>query len=261
MQPTLAHYLVVAAILFGLGLFTVATRRNAVGMLLGVELILNAGALNFVAFDHFAAEAKRERAGLRRLHHRLRRERSRDRARDRASGLPLAPHKASPPTSSRSSATSAPPDARFFGGPGGASRSPGISGSSSRCRFAAALFCASRAAHLIRSAPSRRAARRVSGSAKQIAILSVGALSLSFGVTVYHACVLASKAASERVLLQHLWNMVRVGQLDASFDLAFDPLSATMALVVTGNRPPDLPLRLLLHEGGPPWPTRASSPG
>ena len=49
----LAHYLTVAAVLFGLGLLTVMTRRNAVGILLGVELILNAAALNFVAFDHF----------------------------------------------------------------------------------------------------------------------------------------------------------------------------------------------------------------
>ena len=50
---SLSHYLVVAAILFGLGLFTVITRRNAVGILLGVELILNAAGLNFVAFEHF----------------------------------------------------------------------------------------------------------------------------------------------------------------------------------------------------------------
>jgi NADH-quinone oxidoreductase subunit K len=54
MHPGLTHYLAVAAILFVLGLFTVVTRRNAVGMLLGVELILNAGALNFVAFNHYA---------------------------------------------------------------------------------------------------------------------------------------------------------------------------------------------------------------
>ena len=54
-HPTLEHYLVVGAILFGLGLFTVITRRNAVGMLLGVELVLNAAALNFVAFNHFVA--------------------------------------------------------------------------------------------------------------------------------------------------------------------------------------------------------------
>jgi NADH-quinone oxidoreductase subunit K len=57
-HPTLAHYLVVGAVLFGLGLFTVVTRRNAIGMFLGVELILNAAALNFVAFDHFVGEAK-----------------------------------------------------------------------------------------------------------------------------------------------------------------------------------------------------------
>lgn len=49
----LVHYLSVAACLFGLGLFTVLTRRNAVGILLGVELILNAAGLNFVAFEHF----------------------------------------------------------------------------------------------------------------------------------------------------------------------------------------------------------------
>lgn len=51
----LQHFLVVGAVLFGLGLFTVITRRNAVGILLGVELILNAAALNFVAFEQFVA--------------------------------------------------------------------------------------------------------------------------------------------------------------------------------------------------------------
>jgi NADH-quinone oxidoreductase subunit K len=51
----LVHYLTVGAVLFGLGMFTVMTRRNAVGILLGVELILNAAALNFVAFEHFIA--------------------------------------------------------------------------------------------------------------------------------------------------------------------------------------------------------------
>jgi NADH-quinone oxidoreductase subunit K len=49
----LVHYLSVAAALFGFGLLTVMTRKNAVGILLGVELILNAAALNFVAFEHF----------------------------------------------------------------------------------------------------------------------------------------------------------------------------------------------------------------
>jgi NADH-quinone oxidoreductase subunit K len=49
----LPHYLVIAAILFSLGMFCVLTRRNAVGMLMGIELILNAATLNFVAFNHF----------------------------------------------------------------------------------------------------------------------------------------------------------------------------------------------------------------
>lgn len=49
----LPHYLAVSAALFAIGLLTVATRRNAVAILMGVELILNAAALNFVAFSHF----------------------------------------------------------------------------------------------------------------------------------------------------------------------------------------------------------------
>ena len=50
----LPHYLIVASILFVLGLLTVATRRNAVAILMGVELILNAASLNFVAFSRFS---------------------------------------------------------------------------------------------------------------------------------------------------------------------------------------------------------------
>ena len=51
----LVHYLTVAAVLFGLGLLTIMTRRNAVGVLLGVELILNAAGVNFVAFSYYVA--------------------------------------------------------------------------------------------------------------------------------------------------------------------------------------------------------------
>jgi NADH-quinone oxidoreductase subunit K len=53
MNVGLPHYLVLSALLFALGLATVATRRNAVAILMGVELILNAAGLNFVAFAHF----------------------------------------------------------------------------------------------------------------------------------------------------------------------------------------------------------------
>jgi NADH:ubiquinone oxidoreductase subunit K len=47
---TLEHYLVVGAALFCLGLLAVTTRRNAISVLMGVELILNAANLNLVAF-------------------------------------------------------------------------------------------------------------------------------------------------------------------------------------------------------------------
>jgi NADH-quinone oxidoreductase subunit K len=53
MHVTLAHFLVVGGLLFALGLYTVSTRRNAVGVLMGVELILNGANVNFVAFDRF----------------------------------------------------------------------------------------------------------------------------------------------------------------------------------------------------------------
>ena len=49
----LPHILIVGAVLFALGMVTVVTRRNAVGILMGVELILNAANLNFIAFNHF----------------------------------------------------------------------------------------------------------------------------------------------------------------------------------------------------------------
>lgn len=50
----LNHFLVLSAILFSLGLFGVMTRRNAVVVLMGVELILNAANLNLVAFSKYS---------------------------------------------------------------------------------------------------------------------------------------------------------------------------------------------------------------
>ena len=46
-------YLLLAAVVFVLGLFGVLTRRNAVGILLGIELMLNAVNINLVAFSRF----------------------------------------------------------------------------------------------------------------------------------------------------------------------------------------------------------------
>lgn len=50
----LQSYLMVAAILFLLGLIACASRRNAIGILIGIELIINAAILNFMAFWRFA---------------------------------------------------------------------------------------------------------------------------------------------------------------------------------------------------------------
>jgi NADH-quinone oxidoreductase subunit K len=50
---TITHYLVVSAALFSLGLLAVLTRRNAVNILMGIELILNAANINLVAFSRY----------------------------------------------------------------------------------------------------------------------------------------------------------------------------------------------------------------
>ena len=50
---TLTPYLVLAAFLFGLGLFALAYHRTLIGMLIAGELVLAAASLNFMAFGHF----------------------------------------------------------------------------------------------------------------------------------------------------------------------------------------------------------------
>jgi NADH-quinone oxidoreductase subunit K len=49
----LTHFLVLGAILFALGLLAVITKRNAVTVLMGVELIINAANINFIAFARY----------------------------------------------------------------------------------------------------------------------------------------------------------------------------------------------------------------
>jgi len=55
MTVGLTHYLVVSTFLFSLGLFGVLTRRNAVAILMGIELMLNAANINLVAFNKYVA--------------------------------------------------------------------------------------------------------------------------------------------------------------------------------------------------------------
>lgn len=53
---SLSSYLIISLILFGLGIFTLLSRKSIVAVLLGVELVLNAAALNFVAYSKFATK-------------------------------------------------------------------------------------------------------------------------------------------------------------------------------------------------------------
>lgn len=53
LQVGLIHFLVLSTILFSLGIYGIVTRKNAVMVLMGVELILNAANINFVAFSKF----------------------------------------------------------------------------------------------------------------------------------------------------------------------------------------------------------------
>tara|TARA_B100000003_G_scaffold77552_1_gene69545 strand:- start:1307 stop:1612 length:306 start_codon:yes stop_codon:yes gene_type:complete len=52
-MDALNNYLFISAALFSIGLFGVMTRRNGIAVLMGVELILNAANINFVAFSRF----------------------------------------------------------------------------------------------------------------------------------------------------------------------------------------------------------------
>jgi len=53
---SLASYLVISLVLFMTGLMVMLVRKNIVAILLGIELVLNAAALNFVAYSKFVTQ-------------------------------------------------------------------------------------------------------------------------------------------------------------------------------------------------------------
>jgi NADH:ubiquinone oxidoreductase subunit K len=55
MTVGLNHYLIVSLLVFLFGLYCVLTRRNAIGILMGVELILNSANINYLAFARFGS--------------------------------------------------------------------------------------------------------------------------------------------------------------------------------------------------------------
>ncbi len=50
---TLLHFIILSIVLFFIGIFGVLTRRNAIGILMSLELIFNAVNINMVAFSKF----------------------------------------------------------------------------------------------------------------------------------------------------------------------------------------------------------------
>ena len=50
---TINHYLILSAMLFATGVLAVTLRRNAIGVLIGIELMLNAANINLVAFSRY----------------------------------------------------------------------------------------------------------------------------------------------------------------------------------------------------------------
>jgi NADH-quinone oxidoreductase subunit K len=51
----LTHYLITAALIFCMGVLTMMTKRNAIGILIGVELVLNSANVNLIAFGRYSA--------------------------------------------------------------------------------------------------------------------------------------------------------------------------------------------------------------
>jgi len=54
MTPTLQAFLIVSSALFSIGLLAALSRRHAIFILIGIEMMLAAANLNFIAFWHFA---------------------------------------------------------------------------------------------------------------------------------------------------------------------------------------------------------------
>jgi len=52
---TINHWLILSAGLFAIGIYGVMTRRNAVGILLSIEILLNSAIVNFLVFNRYIA--------------------------------------------------------------------------------------------------------------------------------------------------------------------------------------------------------------
>ena len=53
-HPGLTHFLLLSVLLFSMGLYAILTRKNAIMVLMGIELMLNASGINFIAFGRYS---------------------------------------------------------------------------------------------------------------------------------------------------------------------------------------------------------------
>ena len=56
MSPTLQHFVMISAVLFSIGLLAALSRRHAIFILIGIEMMLAAANINFIAFYRFSPE-------------------------------------------------------------------------------------------------------------------------------------------------------------------------------------------------------------
>jgi len=55
MHVELKHYLILSSLLFVLGILGIISRKNSIGVLMGIELVLISASINFVAFSKYIA--------------------------------------------------------------------------------------------------------------------------------------------------------------------------------------------------------------
>lgn len=53
LEVGLNHFLIVSTFLFSMGIYGIVTRKNAIMVLMGVELVLNSANINFIAFTRY----------------------------------------------------------------------------------------------------------------------------------------------------------------------------------------------------------------
>ena len=63
MSVEIGHFLVLAALLFGIGLYGLLTRRNLIALLMCIEMMLNAVNLNLAAFNRFPVQPAADLTG------------------------------------------------------------------------------------------------------------------------------------------------------------------------------------------------------